>query len=144
MSTTWGNRTTSSLHTHLIPMLRPLCLVLLALLLATALVAALHVEAYTTTPEVDKSACPKFTMYEATDIGGTGFAPQLLAPSASDCSLDYVRNLPGLSPESSDVARKTNKAAAKQDKQTTDAADIVRDSRVELENKQADVEVGAI
>ena len=125
-------------------MLRPLCLLLLALLLAGALVAALRVEAYTTTPQVEKSACPQYAMYEATDIGGTGFAPQLLAPSAKDCSLDYVRKLPGLSPESSEVARKANKAAANQDQQTTDAADIIQDSRVELENKRADAEVGAL
>lgn len=125
-------------------MLRALCLLLLALLLAGALVVALRVEAYTTTPEVEKSVCPQYAMYDATDIGGTGFAPQLLAPSASDCSLDYVRKLPGLSPESSEVARKANKAAAKQDQQTTDAADIVRDSRVELEIKRADAEVDAL
>ena len=83
-------------------------------------------------------------MYEATDIGGTGFAPQLLAPSATECSLDYVRNLPGLSTESSEVARMANKGAAKQDQQTSDAADIIKDSRVDLEIKQADVEVGAL
>lgn len=125
-------------------MLRPLCLLLIALLLVGALVSALRVEAYTTTPQVEKSACPKFTMYEATDIGGTGFAPQLLAPSATECSLDYVRNLPGLSAESSEVARMANKGAAKQDQQTSDAADIIQDSRVDLEIKQADVEVGAL
>ena len=125
-------------------MLRPLCIVLLALLLVGALVSALRVEAYTTTPQVEKSACPKFTMYEATDIGGTGFAPQLLAPSATECSLDYVRKLPGLSPESSEVARKANKGATKQDQQTSDAANNVKDSRVELEIKRADAEVGAL
>ena len=143
MSTTRGNRTTSPRHTRIRPMLRPLCLLLLALLLAGALVASLRVEAYTTTPQVEKIACPQFTMYEATDIGGTGFAPQLLAPSAFDCSLDYVRKLPGLSPESSDVARKANKATANQDKETTEVSGIVGDTRVELEIKQADVEVGA-
>ena len=125
-------------------MLRPLCIVLLALLLVGALVSALRVEAYTTTPQVEKGACPKFTMYEATDIGGTGFAPQLLAPSATECSLDYVRKLPGLSPESSEVARKANKGATKQDQQTSDAANNVKDSRVELEIKRADAEVGAL
>ena len=142
MSTTRGNRTTSPRHTRLRPMLRPLCLVLLALLLAGALVAALRVEAYTTTPQVEKNACPQFTMYEATDIGGTGFAPQLLAPSASDCSLDYVRKLPGLSPESSEVARKANKAAANQDQETTEVSGIIGETRAELEIKRADAEVG--
>ena len=143
MSTTRGNRTTSPRHTRLRLMLRPLCLLLLALLLAGALVSALRVEAYTTTPQVEKSACPQFTMYEATDIGGTGFAPQLLAPSASDCSLDYLRKLPGLSPESSDVARKANKATANQDKETTEVSGIVGETRVGLEIKQANAEVGA-
>ena len=126
-------------------MLRALCLLLLALLLAGTLVVALRVEAYTTTPEVEtQNVCPQFTMYEATDIGGTGFAPQLLAPSASDCSLDYVRKLPGLSPESSEVARKANKGAAKQDQQTTDTASIVQDSRVELEIQRQKAEVSAL
>lgn len=125
-------------------MLRPLCLLLLALLLAGALVAALRVEAYTTTPQVEKNACPQYAMYEATDIGGTGFAPQLLAPSASDCSLDYVRKLPGLSPESSEVARKANKAAANQDQETTEVSGIIGDTRAELEIKRADAEVGAL
>ena len=125
-------------------MLRPLCLLLLALLLACALVAALRVEAYTTTPQVEKSACPQYAMYEATDIGGTGFAPQLLAPSATDCSLDYVRKLPGLSPESSEMARKANKATENQDKETTEVSGIVGDTRAELEIKRADAEVGAL
>lgn len=124
-------------------MFRPLCLLLLALLLAGALVAALRVEAYTTTPEVEKSACPQFTMYEATDIGGTGFAPQLLAPSATDCSLDYVRKLPGLSPESSEVARKATKTTANQDQETTEVSVIIGDTRVGLEKQRADAEVGA-
>lgn len=144
MSTTRGNRTTSPRHTHLRPMLLPLCLLLLALLLAGALVAALRVEAYTTTPQVEKSACPQYAMYEATDIGGTGFAPQLLAPSAKDCSLDYVRKLPGLSPESSEVARKANKAAANQDQETTEVSGIIGETRAELEIKRADAEVGAL
>lgn len=123
-------------------MLRPLCLVLLALLLAGALVVALRVEAYTTTPQVEKSVCPQYAMYEATDIGGTGFAPQLLAPSASDCSLDYVRKLPGLSPESSEVARKATKATANQDQETTEVSAIIGDTRVGLEKQRADAEVG--
>jgi hypothetical protein len=125
-------------------MLRPLCLLLLALLLAGALVATLRVEAYTTTPEVEKSVCPQYAMYEATDIGGTGFAPQLLAPSASDCSLDYVRKLPGLSPESSEAARKATKAAANQDQDTTEQSAIIGDTRVGLEKQRADAEVGAL
>lgn len=144
MSTTRGNCTTSPRHARLRPMLRPLCLLLLALLLAGALVSALRVEAYTTTTDtVTGNVCPQFAMYEATDIGGTGFAPQLLALSAMDCSLDYVRKLPGLSPESSEVARTSNKAAAKQDQQTTDAAEVIRDSRVRLEIEQNKAEVGA-
>lgn len=125
-------------------MLRALCLLLLALLLAGALVAALRVEAYTTTPQVEKNACPQYAMYEATDIGGTGFAPQLLAPSASDCSLDYVRKLPGLSPESSEAARKATKAAANQDQDTTEQSAIIGDTRVGLEKQRADAEVGAL
>lgn len=125
-------------------MLRTLCLLLLALLLAGALVVALRVEAYTTTPEVEKSVCPQYAMYEATDIGGTGFAPQLLAPSASDCSLDYVRKLPGLSPESSEVARKAAKATANQDQETTEVSAIIGDTRVGLEKQRADAEVGAL
>ena len=125
-------------------MLRTLCLLLLALLLAGALVVALRVEAYTTTPEVEKSVCPQYAMYEATDIGGTGFAPQLLAPSASDCSLDYVRKLPGLSPESSEVARKATKATANQDQETTEVSAIIGDTRVGLEKQRADAEVGAL
>ena len=123
--------------------LRLPCLLLLALLLAGVLVTALSVEAYTTTTDtVTAGVCPQFTMYEATDIGGTGFAPQVLAPSAKDCSLDYVRKLPGLSPESSEVARKANKAAAKQDQQTTDSAGVIGDSRVGLEKQRAQAELG--
>jgi len=123
--------------------LRLPCLLLLALLLAGVLVTALRVEAYTTTTDtVTGGGCPQFTMYEATDIGGTGFAPQVLAPSAKDCSLDYVRKLPGLSPESSEVARKANKAAAKQDKETTQRAGVIGDSRVGLEKQRAQADLG--
>ena len=123
--------------------LRLPCLLLLALLLAGVLVTALRVEAYTTTTDtVTAGGCPQFTMYEATDIGGTGFAPQVLAPSAKDCSLDYVRQLPGLSPESSEVARQAKRAAANQDRQTTDSAAAIGDSRVGLEKQRAKADLG--
>lgn len=104
----------------------------------------MRIEAYTETNTMAIPACTKFRMYEATDIGGAGSVPRVLARSAHDCSLEYVMTLPGLSAESSDLARKANKAAAKQDQQTTDASALTKNTRVELEIKQAKAEVGAL
>lgn len=120
-------------------MFRVLCMCLMLFLLACVVGATLRVEAYTTVP-----ACPRFSMYEATDIGGTGFAPQVLAPSASDCNLEYVMKLPGLSVESSNMARKASKAVDKQNTQTADAAAVIKDGRIKVESDQAKADAGAL
>lgn len=131
---------------YLASMLRHLCLVVVVFLLVSTWIHTMRIEAYTETNTMAAPvtpACTRFRMYEATDIGGTGFAPQVLAPSARDCSIEYVTMLPGLSAESSDMARKANKAAAKQDQQTLEASTLTKNTRVELEIKQAKAEVGA-
>lgn len=122
-------------------MLRHLCLVVVVFLLVSTWVHAMRIEAYTEKAAPVIPACTRFRMYEATDIGGT--ARQVLAPSAYDCSIEYVTTLPGLSAESSDLARKANKAASKQDQQTTEASTLTKNTRVELEIKRAKAEVGA-
>ena len=98
------------LFTHCLMMLRVLCMLMMVCLLIGAVIRyARSVETYVETNAVT-SACPQFSMYDITEIGGTGFAPQVVASSAySDCSLDYVRKLPGLSAESSNMAQKAKK-----------------------------------